>query len=272
MNAFGQPMTEAEIKAEEMRKKDAEMLARRKKKFDAARFDHIEKTNTIHGQPKPQAPPPEPQKAPAKEEGKKKGWRIFKKKPKDSNKTTTVAKESSTSSTTTTTTKVAKAKPPPPIAAGSVKPKIYSTPLEIAPNWAGVDQKNVRPQPNVGHSSDLNYPRPMSAAKIPAAKTSPATGSKKAPSTGPPYNTVGYGTAGRKAGTGISGTIAAFSAGASKPKTGGPRNTKQPRVETSTSESMDVRGNITRTITRKITEPNGNVKTETEVIKVPPNR
>ena len=266
MNAFGQPMTKAEIKAEEMRKKDAEMLARRKKKFDAARFDHIEQTNTIHGQPKPQAPPPEPQKAPAKEEGKK-GWRIFKKKPKDSKKTTPIAKESST-----TTTKVVKAKPPPPIAAGSTKPKIHSTPQEVAPNWAGVDKKNERPQPNVGHSSDLNYPRPMSAAKIPTAKTSPTAGSKKAPSAGPPYNTVGYGTAGRKAGTGISGTIAAFGAGASKPKTGDPREMKQPKVETSTSESMDVRGNITRTITRRITEPNGKVKTETEVIKVPPNR
>jgi len=61
MSRFGE-MTEAEKKAEEMRLKDAEKLAQRKKKFDAARFEHIEKTNKVHGQPKPHpAPAPEPE-------------------------------------------------------------------------------------------------------------------------------------------------------------------------------------------------------------------
>ena len=246
-------MTEAEKKAEEMRKKDAEKLARRKKKFDAARFEHIEKTNQIYGQPKPQPKPVEPNRN-EKEEIKRKGWNIFKKKPpKESSKAAPQAME----------------KKSPSVDARSVKPEICSTPLEIAPNWAFTDKQNARPQPNVGHSSDPDY---MATKKIP--KNIASTGSKKA-SDGPEppkYNTVGYGTAGRKAGTGISSTIAAFQPGVFKPKTGDPRKMKQPKIETSTSESMDVRGNITRTITRKITDPNGKVRTETEVVQVPARR
>ena len=268
-------MTEAEKKAEEMRKKDAEMLERRKKKFDAARFAHIENTNKIHGQPaKPPKPAPEQPKAPdKKQESKRKGWRIFKKKNKDTD--TTLIKESSTNPTA-----VPPAKSPPPIAARSVKPANIRQ--EMSPGWAAVAKQNERPQPNVGHSSDLNFPRPESSS-TPTAHVPPTAESKNSPTPPvpepPKYKTVGYGTTGGKKPTetsssssSVSGTIAAFQASAPKPKTGNPRQMKEPKVVTSTSESMDARGNITRTITRQITEPDGKTRTETEVIEKPAKR
>jgi len=258
MNVYGR-MTEAERKAEEMRKKDAEILARRKQKFDAARFDHIEKTNKVHGQPKPHPAPEQPTKPDKEpEESKRKGWRIFKKKNKESEKE--LVKES--------TKPMFTVKPPPPIAAGSVKPNVFSTPHEVTPNWATVDQQNQSPQPDVGHSSDACYPRPAFAPKIPTHKASEPP--KKEPNK-PKYNTVGYGT-GKKSGTSISDTIAAFQTTAIGPKVGGPRKMAQPKVESSTSESMDARGNITRTITRKITELDGKMRTETEVVEIPAKR
>jgi len=274
-------MTEAEKKAEELRKKDAEILARRKKKFDAARFDHIEKTNKIHGQPKPQESRPEPPRAaPEKEDTKKKKWSLFKKKPKEPAKTASASSSSSVAGANeSSASQNTKVKPPPPIAVGSVKPDFHSTQHEIAPNWASVDQKNELPQPSVGHSSDACYPRPPSAAAIP---THVPTNKRPDRPALPQYNTVGYGTAGRSTNnnnnnnnnnnTGISSTIAAFQAGAAKPKTGDPRQMKQPKVSSSTSETMDPRGNITRTITRTITEPNGNVRTETQVVEIPAER
>lgn len=270
-------MTEAEKKAEEMRIKDAEMLERRKKKFDAARFAHIENTNKIHGQPKPPKQAPEQPKAPdEKQESKRKGWRIFKKKNKDTTTDTALIKES-------TNPTVPPAKSPPPIAARSVKPANIRQ--EMSPGWAAVAKQNERPQPNVGHSSDLNYPRPESSS-TPTARVPPTAASKNSPTPPAPeppkYKTVGYGTTGGKKSTetsgssnsnsSISGTIAAFQAGAPKPKTGNPRQMKQLEAVTSTSESMDARGNITRTITRTITEPNGETRTETEVIEKPAKR
>lgn len=265
MNVHGQ-MTEAEKKAEKMRLKDAETLERRKKKFDAARFAHIENTNKIHGQPNLTTPKPAPEQSKAsneKQESKRKGWRIFKKKNKDEN--TTLLKESTNPTPPT-------AKSPPPIAARSIKPTNIRQ--EVSAGWASVDKQNERPQPNVGHSSDPNYPRPESST-TPAYNVPPAV-SKKSPTPPAPeqpkYKTVGYGATGKKPVSSVSGTIAAFQAGAPAPKTGNPRQMKEPKVVTSTSESMDARGNITRTITRQITEPDGKTRTETEVIEKPAKR
>ena len=71
-------MTEEQKRNEAMRLKDAEILARRKQKFDAARFSHIESTNKVHGAPKPHAVKEErdwKKVTEAKlEEQKKKGW------------------------------------------------------------------------------------------------------------------------------------------------------------------------------------------------------
>jgi len=260
MSRFGQ-MTEAEKKAEEMRLKDAEMLERRKKKFDAARFSHIENTNKVHGQPKPQASQEQPnwrsESDAKKEESKKKGWKIFKK--KDKNSTNEVLNQSPNTMMTL--------KDPPPIAAKSVKPD--DVPVEMSPDWAGVDQQNQRAHPNHGHSSDASFPRLPSAAKIPTHKPQnprPPTDPKK-----PMYETAGYGTSGRKKDANISSTIAAFQAGF-KPITGKPRQMKKENVVSSSSESMDARGNITRTITKKITDPNGKTRTETEIIEIPTKR
>ena len=81
---------------EALRRKDAEKLAQRKKRFDENRFAHIEKQNKLHGPPSQQPPPPPSEKPPptpatfeeandsgdndTKKKNKKKGWRIFKKK------------------------------------------------------------------------------------------------------------------------------------------------------------------------------------------------
>jgi len=250
-------MTEAEKKAEEMRLKDAAVLERRMKKFDAARFAHIEDTNKVHGQPKPQPPPEQPDwrsgNDTKKEEAKKKGWKIFKKKNKNS--AIELLKES--------TNPMLQLKDPPPIAARSIKPENIS--VEMAPDWAGVDQQNLRSHPKVGHSSDKSFPRPPSAANIPTHVPKNPVDPRDPDK--PMYETAGYGTKGRKPNANISSTIAAFQSGF-KPKTGNPRQMKKPNVESSSSESMDARGNITRTIIRKITEPNGKTRTETEIIEI----
>jgi len=262
MSRFGE-MTEAEKKAEKMRLKDVAMLERRKKKFDASRFAHIEKTNKVHGETKPlPAAPEQPniseESDRKREEAKKKGWRIFKKKNKDSDNE--LLKES--------TNPMLEVKPLPPIAARNVKPE--NIPVEIAPNWAGVDQQNQPAHPNVGHSSDVSFPRPPSAAKIP--KHAPKNPVVPTDPNKPMYETGGYGTQDRKQpDANISSTIAAFQKGF-KPITGKPRQMKKEKVSSSSSETMDKRGNITRTITKKITDPNGKTRTETEVIEIPAKR
>jgi len=260
MSRFGE-MTEAEKKAEEMRLRDAEMLQRRKKKFDAARFAHIESTNMVHGQPKSQPRPEQSdwrsESDAKKDEEKKKGWRIFKKKNKNS--ATELLKES--------TDTLPKPNDPPPIAAKAEMPEFV--PVEIAPNWAGVDHQNQRPHPNLGHSSDVNFPRPPAASNL---QTHVPKEPRKADDPNKRmYETSGYGASGRKAGTNISSTIAAFQGGF-KPLTGKPRQMKKESVTSSSSETMDSRGNITRTITKKIIQPGGKIRTETEIIEIPAKR
>mmetsp|Transcript_4572 Transcript_4572/g.11779 ORF Transcript_4572/g.11779 Transcript_4572/m.11779 type:complete len:262 (+) Transcript_4572:121-906(+) len=256
MSRFGE-ISEAEKKAEAMRLKDAEILQRRKAKFDAARFEHIEKTNKLHGQP---IQPPSPEQSDwrsesdaKKEEEKKKGWRIFKKKNKNS--ATELLKES--------TIVLPKPREPPQIAAKFEMPE--HVPVEIAPNWAGVDQQNQRPHPNLGHSSDANFPRPPTAAKLPTHV--PKEPRKPDDPNKSMYETIGYGTSDRKTGSNISSTIAAFQGGL-KLKTGTPRQMKKQSVTSSSSETIDSRGNIIRTITKKITDPDGKIRTETDVIKI----
>ena len=252
-------MTEEQKKAEAMRLKDAEILARRKKKFDTARFEHIKSNNHVHGEPEPQTGKERPdwkkESETKKEEEKKKGWRIFKK--KDKNAANELLKESANP--------MFQLEPPPAIAARAEKPD--GVPVKIAPNWAGVDRQNQKPQPNYGHSSDANYGGRPTLPKLPThvpEKPRPPPDPKK-----PMYDTVGYGAKGVKADDNISGTIAAFQKGF-KPITGKPRAMKKEKVVSSQSETMDNRGNITRTITKKITDPNtGKTRTETEVIKIP---
>jgi hypothetical protein len=49
----------------------------------------------------------------------------------------------------------------------------------------------------------------------------------------------------------------------------GPRTMKTPKVVTDTKESWDKQGNITREITRYITEIDGTKRTEKEIVKIP---
>ena len=259
-------------KAEEMRKRDAEKLNARKKKFDAARFAHIEKTNEIHGQPTVVVRSLEDNnnnnKETVQEKNKRKGWGIFSKKKNNNN-------NAEDTTTTSTVTKVIKS--PPPIAARSVKPT--NIPQAVSAGWASVDKKNERTLPVV-HSSEPNYPRPPELSSS-TTTSSTTTNDKKSnrPKTPakPMFKTVGYGTATTTNGSSnnnntVSSTITNFG-GNIKTKMGNPRQMKQPKVSSSTSESMDNNGNITRTITRQIKDPStGKTTTETEIIEIPASK
>ena len=102
---------------EALRRKDAEKLAQRKKKFDANRFAHIEKQNKLHGPPSHQPPPQQSEVPPppatfeesndsggndTNKNTKQKGWRIFKKK-KTPASTTELIKEGGAPPTTEST-------------------------------------------------------------------------------------------------------------------------------------------------------------------------
>ena len=212
-------MTEEQKKLEAMRLKDAEILERRKKKFDTARFAHIENTNKVMGAPKPQesAKPLDWKKESEtkKEEAKKKGWRIFKKKDKDSGNE--LVKES---------TDPYKLEPPPPIAAKSERPD--GIPVEMAPNWAGVDIANQKPQPDYGHSSDASFPRLPNTGKVVSHK--PENPRPKPDPNKKMYGTAEYGAKGMKPSSNLSSTIAAFQGGF-KPLAGKPRAMKKEKVD-----------------------------------------
>lgn len=261
-------MTESE-KAEEMRKRDSLILNARKKKFDTARFAHIEKTNQKYGQPK-EVISPRPSDTSSvshndnenkQEKNKRRGWNFFSKKNKSN---TDVTPNKDTASTTTKTASTTSAiKNPPPIAARSVKP--VNIRQEVSPGWASVDKQNERILPVV-HSSELG----ASTINIPSANKKSQNSSPNPEL--PIFKTVGYGTtilSGDKNNGTVSTTIANLQGSYNKKKMGNPRQMKQPKVNSSTSESIDAFGNITRTITRQIVDGTGKSTTETEIIEIP---
>ena len=155
-------MTESE-KAEEMRKRDSVILNARKKKFETARFAHIEKTNQKYGQPK-EVISPKPldsssvnhnnsdnDKDNKQEKNKRRGWNLFSKK-NNSNTDVTPNKDTASTTKTKTASTTSAIKNPPPIAARSVKP--INVRQVVLPGWASVDKKNERTIPEV-HSSKL---------------------------------------------------------------------------------------------------------------------
>jgi hypothetical protein len=71
-------------------------------------------------------------------------------------------------------------------------------------------------------------------------------------------------------GEGVAGKVAALkSGGGLNPAIVKKRKMKTPKIVTDTKETTDAAGNITREITRYITEPDGTKRTEKEVVKVP---
>lgn len=277
------PMTDAE-KAEEMRRRDAEKLAARKAKFDAARFAHIENANTkaqdqavvfqkrleekkIHGaqpyhpsttyQGLTPAPPITSAKINETPQNQRKGWKLFHKKEVEPS--------------STVSNRFTQLKPPPPIAARSVKP---AGPIEVTPGWASIEKTKERPRPQV-HSSEPYYPVPASAAGLaaPPAPVPPAF-KKQAELDKSKYQTVGYGTQSsggvkpQMPGVNVSGSISTLQGNGLKTKLDGPRRMKTAKVTVDTKESFDAYGNLVRTITRNITEPDGTKRSETEVIEI----
>jgi nicotinamidase-related amidase len=258
-------MTEAE-RAEEMRRRDAEKLAARKKKFDAARFEHIEKANAkaqeqegvfkkrieekrIPGakyNPKPMATPAEVNENEQTKDTRK-GWKLIyqKKEPP--------------------VVKVEPSKPLPPLAGKNERPT--NVRQEVNPGWASTTKQNERPHTYV-HSSDLQCKGLAHSAPSPVNPT----GQKFIPHDEPTYKNVGYGTQGDKPkmeGVSVLSKISGLQGNGPKASLQGPRSMAKAKVTESKSESFDSNGNMIRTITRKITEPNGKTRTETEVIEIP---
>jgi hypothetical protein len=261
-------MTEAE-RAEEMRRRDAEKLAARKKKFDEARFAHIEQANAkaqeqsvvfekrleekkIPGAkytPRP-APEPETTAKPVGEQScknQKKGWKlVYQKKEQPA-------------------INVEPSKPLPPLAGQATRPT--NVRQAVTPGWASVDKQNERPQTYI-HSSDMACRGLANSAPAPV---NPAPQKAPVPEA-PKYKMVGYGTSGPKPqleGVNVTSNVTKLQSNGLKTKLEGPRNMVKPKVIVDTKESFDAYGNITRTITRHITDPDGKKRTETEVVQVP---
>ncbi|KAG7338601.1 isochorismatase family protein [Nitzschia inconspicua] len=260
-------MTDAE-RAEEMRRRDAEKLAARKKKFDAARFAHIEKANAkaqeqeevfkkrieekrIPGAkytPTSTATPVDTGKKVQPPCDKRKGWKLIYKK-----------KEPPVVS-------IEPSKPLPPLAGKNERPD--NVRQAVTPGWAAVDKKNERPHTYV-HSSNLNCKGLAHSAPSPVNPT----GQKFIPHDEPSYKKVGYGASGgskpQMDGVSVLSKISGLQGNDPAKKLQGPRSMAMAKVKESKSESFDAQGNLIRTITRHITDPDGKKRTETEIIEIP---
>jgi hypothetical protein len=72
-------------------------------------------------------------------------------------------------------------------------------------------------------------------------------------------------------GAGVASKIAGLQAGGLNPNVKKKRKMKTPKIVTDIKETRDPAGNITREITRYITEPDGTKRTEKEVQNIPVN-
>jgi hypothetical protein len=267
-------MTDAE-RAEEMRRRDAEKLAARKKKFDENRFAHIDKANaqnqvrsadfqkeheskkipgarvpTFSSTKNQSAPDPSPEIDEATKE-KQNRWKLFNRKRRDEE----VSKEK----------EIEKArqdaiKPPPPLAGRNTRPTNVRN--EVQPGWAGIEKGLQQPKP-VAHSSAANCSGLAKGADMETGQ-----GEKVAyiPHENPKFENVGYGTQNRSKNDGgaVSTSIFSLNANAKPQPKGPPRNMTQAKVVVSESESIDAQGKVVKTITRTIIEPDGTKRTETE--------
>jgi hypothetical protein len=260
-------MTAAE-RAEEMRRRDAEKLAARKKKFDAARFAHIEIANAkareqeevfkkrieekripgVQYVPRMSTTPTEESKKGQTPTDKRKGWKLIyrKKEPPVVN--------------------IEPTRPLPPLAGKNERPT--NVRQAVTPGWAAVEKKNERPHSYV-HSSELNCKGLAHSAPSPVNPT----GQKFIPHDEPTFKTVGYGAASGKKpqleGVNVFNKVSNLQGSDTRKKLQGPRSMVKAKVTESKSESFDAHGNMIRTITRHITDPDGSKRTETEVINIP---
>jgi hypothetical protein len=70
-------------------------------------------------------------------------------------------------------------------------------------------------------------------------------------------------------GQGVASKVAGLKSGGINPNIQKGRKMKTPKIVTDTKETTDGAGNITREITRYITEPDGTKRTEKEVVEIP---
>lgn len=243
--------------AEKARMSDAEKLAARKKKVDAERFAHIKQVNAA---------------AQAKA---------------DPKRAAEIEKDTAEADTYTSNLPQNKAGAAAPAPAAAAPEKQKKKGL-----FGGMfgKKKNKEPAP---------APAPASAPKAAAA---PAPKPAAAPAPAPPKiaTAVPGGGAGQKTwikplpegqkkttytadgavaqplgvkkmvqGNAVQERIRGLQEGGIKTVPTGPRKMKTPKVVTDTKETWDKQGNITREITRYITEIDGTKRTEKEIVKIP---
>jgi len=115
------------------------------------------------------------------------------------------------------------------------------------PAWTNRDKDVAQHTPNPELVADPNAPK----------NTMTATGG------------ISTGTKKMVVGDGVSSKVAALKGGGMNPAVQKKRKMKTPKIVTDTKETTDAAGNITREITRYITEPDGTKRTEKEVVKIP---
>ena len=237
---------------------DAERLAARKKQVDEARFAHIKQANAaaianadekraseirkdsteaeLFAQNLPQnKAPPVPEEAPASTAPpEKKGLLggLFgrgKKEPK-------------------VTSSAAPAPAPTPMPVPTPTPKPVPTPTtkpvsaSAVPGGAAGQKTWIKPKPEGGKTTSYT----------PDGAVSQPLGVKK-----------------MVQGNDVQHRIAGLQAGGFSTVPMGPRTMKTPKIVTDTKETWDKQGNITREITRYITEIDGTKRTEKEIVKIP---
>jgi len=126
-------------------------------------------------------------------------------------------------------------------------------------------QSNVRSDPKPGWAT-----AEKSGTGAPASAPVP---SGNAPAVRPAKNVpAGFVSGTRKdqdVSAGVQDRIAGLKASGLKTQNTGGKRMKTPRIITDTKESWDREGNITREITRYITEPDGSKRTEKETVYIP---
>ena len=237
---------------------DAERLAARKKQVDEARFAHIKQANAaaianadekraseirkdsteaeLFAQNLPQnKAPPVPEEAPASTAPpEKKGLLggLFGRGKKEPKVTSSAAPEPA----------------PTPMPVPTPTPKPVPTPAtkpvsaSAVPGGAAGQKTWIKPKPEGGKTTSYT----------PDGAVSQPLGVKK-----------------MVQGNDVQHRIAGLQAGGLSTVPMGPRTMKTPKIVTDTKETWDKQGNITREITRYITEIDGTKRTEKEIVKIP---
>eukprot|EP00529_Nitzschia_sp_RCC80_P032255 CAMPEP_0113482964 /NCGR_PEP_ID=MMETSP0014_2-20120614/23190_1 /TAXON_ID=2857 /ORGANISM="Nitzschia sp." /LENGTH=226 /DNA_ID=CAMNT_0000376497 /DNA_START=71 /DNA_END=751 /DNA_ORIENTATION=+ /assembly_acc=CAM_ASM_000159 len=130
---------------------------------------------------------------------------------------------------------------------------------EPKPAWANKEK------PGTGAAAAVDTPQQQSDATAPGS----STGGSVRPAKNVPTGFVGGTRKDQEVSSGVQDRIQGLKASGLKTNNTGGKRMKTPRIITDTKESWDKEGNITREITRYITEPSGEKRTEKETVYIP---